>query len=419
MLAPRRFLASRRLLGAATLVSALALTQLGSTGSAEPARILPAVCDATARPWLLDRSVASPVAPVANADDLVFVTWNIHSGLGDGLFALAPTRASVERNLREIAADVAAAAPASHAPVAIALNEVDFGSRRSAWIDEADFLAEQLRLRTGRRYEVLRGITWQRETFGREVRFGNALLVGAPVVSTTACLLGDHACEGVPGVEGLPAIRSSGLARLLFEDRGVLKATLSIQDRLVDVIVTHLDAFSSSAREAQAAQVLRRFVDPSRTTVLLGDLNAVPTVLTGARRFFSADRTLDVLTSDSLADARVSLASIRGLDSIDHWSTHPASAPKWALDAILASVDLVPQDVAVIGGTASDHRGLAARLRPVSDSELADRRRDHDVLRTRQRDRILHCDLSTDEARRERGWLLEKTGFLGLDAPAS
>ena len=75
----------------------------------------------------------------------------------------------------------------------VGLNEVDFASRRSAWIDEAEFLADDLARRTGERYAVVRGETWARTIPGFEVRFGNAALVRHPIVRSTACLLDDGA----------------------------------------------------------------------------------------------------------------------------------------------------------------------------------------------------------------------------------
>lgn len=158
--------------------------------------------------------------------------------------------------------------------------------------------------------------------------------------------------------------------------------------------------------------LLHRFVDPSHTTLLLGDLNAVSTVLTGKRRFFGSDRTLDILTSGSLGDVRMTYASIHGLGSIDRWATHPSTAPEWPLDAVLATADLVPQQIEVIGGTASDHRGLMARLAPAAGAhELAIELARHERIRAQQRDRILQCDLTSKDSRRTRGWLLERTGF--------
>ena len=368
-------------------------------------------------------SIANPhVLPSPGDSGVRVVTYNIHSGLGPD-FSLGQSRHDVERNLDEIVGDIVSAAPASEPVEVVALNEVDFGSRRSAWIDEAAYIADELHARTGRIYEIVRGQTWERTSYGREVRFGNALLVRLPVLQSTTCLFSSGDCKGAPIRDGLPGLRPAGLSGLMNEERGVIKATVLVGASPVDLIVTHLDAFSAQAREAQAMHLLHRFVDSGRTTVLLGDLNAVATPLTGARRFFRGERTLDVLTSATLADVRTTYASLHGLespDSLAKWATYPASAPAWPLDAVLASADLLPAEVTVIGNTASDHRGLAARLIPVAEAEaLAGQRARHDLIRAAQLERIRQCDLASEDARIRRGWLIDKTGFAALGSPAS
>jgi endonuclease/exonuclease/phosphatase family metal-dependent hydrolase len=87
-------------------------------------------------------------------------------------------------------------------------------------------------------------------------------------------------------------VRTKGLlSRMLREPRGVIKLTLDFYGNPLDVLITHLDAFVLAEREAQAAHLVHRLVDPHRTTVMLGDMNAVPSALTRHRPFFSADRT--------------------------------------------------------------------------------------------------------------------------------
>jgi hypothetical protein len=79
---------------------------------------------------------------------------------------------------------------------------------------------------------------------------------------------------------------------------------------------------------------------------------------------------VEILTSVSLADARATYAAMHGLDSVSGWATYPAEAPVWPLDAVLASADLLPEQIAVIGWSASDHRGLSALLVPVRRAHL-------------------------------------------------
>jgi endonuclease/exonuclease/phosphatase family metal-dependent hydrolase len=343
-------------------------------------------------PWVLDEQ------PVAAARDrssqeatlaLDVATYNLHSGLGL-THAFFRRRAAVEANLRAIAASIAAASGAG-GPHVVALNEVDFGSRRSAWIDQARFMGDELETLTGSVYRIFRGETWRRDLPGFEASFGNAALVRLPVQSAHACRFDDLGACGVDTAKIDSVAREPGswFRRALSEPRGVIRLSVELDGRAIDVLVTHLDAFDMRAREHQAALLLNHLLRPDRTTVLLGDMNAVPLVLTRERRMFSGDRTHAILATGSLADASVTFASHRGERSLAAWATYPADAPVWGLDWVLGSLDLSPQSVAAIGEAASDHRGLFVRYRCLRDAaeieaarlrhgRLCERLRSHD-----------------------------------------
>jgi endonuclease/exonuclease/phosphatase family metal-dependent hydrolase len=185
-----------------------------------------------------------------------------------------------------------------------------------------------------------------------------------------------------------PARRPDRLwSRLLREPRGVIRMTVELRGRPVDVLVTHLDAFAMGERESQAALLLARFLVPGRTTVLLGDMNAVPTMLTRRRWMFSDDRTHAILaTTGALADASLIFASHLHQKSLAAWATYPADAPVWGLDWVLGSLDLEPEDVAAIGNGASDHRGLYVRYRWLrDDADIAVSRARHGQICERLR----------------------------------
>jgi endonuclease/exonuclease/phosphatase family metal-dependent hydrolase len=289
------------------------------------------------------------------AVDLRVVTYNIHSGLGPA-FALRSSRTDVERNLRAIGETIAATTTGIDV---VGLNEVDFASRRSAWIDQAAFLADDLERRTGERYAVVRGETWQRTIPGFEVRFGNAALVRHPIVRSTSCLLDEETCDAesaaATGRDGAPLARGF-FARWLRETRGVIAMTLDVGGRPLDVRVTHLDAFVQGDREAQASRLVERLVGADRSTLLLGDMNAVPSPL--VRPFFASDRTGRILTRGLLTDVRSAFAEAYASGSAPLWPTFPAAAPRWPLDWVLGTSDLVPTLMKTVGDRQSDHRGL-------------------------------------------------------------
>jgi endonuclease/exonuclease/phosphatase family metal-dependent hydrolase len=304
-------------------------------------------------------------------DALRVVTYNIHAGLG-GTFALRRAKAAVEENLRAIARAIVAAAPRGEPIDLVALNEVDFASRRSGWIDQAAFLADEIGRATGERYEVIRGETWRRRVPGFEVEFGNAALARPRLLRSASCVLEDaRPCAAAAPVTAQPSLHAaSGWGRYLRERRGVIALTLDVGGGPVDVLVTHLDAFAQTEREAQAEHLVERFVDRSRTTVLLGDMNAVPAPL--VRPLFPDDRTAAILTGGALTDVRASYAASGASVPEGGFATFPSNRPLWPLDWVLASADLVPERVATIGDRESDHRGLYvkfARSRPAAEPE--------------------------------------------------
>lgn len=393
------------------LAAALALLLVASfplqSGSGFGERFVSGSCLAEAAPWMLGEATVAAAEPPAGGPALRVVTFNLHSGLGPepGFYR---TREAVERHLEGIAAAIAETA----VPDAIGLNEVDFEARRSGGFDQARYLAEALARRTGARFTAVYGETWRRTWPGFEARFGNAVLVRHPVLAQAACLYEDaDACAHAPAGD-LPALRAAGLLdRLAREARGLVRATIDFHGAPVDILVTHLDAFALAEREAQAAHLVRRFVDPARTTVVLGDFNAVPTVMTHERAFLAADRTHDILTSGALADARVLYAARAGTRDFSAWATYPASGPVWPLDGVLGSLDLLPADVRVVESPHSDHHGFYVEYRLLRDAaSIADQRARHDAIRRRQLARIIDCDLVQAGAAQLR-WLATGTGF--------
>jgi endonuclease/exonuclease/phosphatase family metal-dependent hydrolase len=265
------------------------------------------------------------------------------------------SRASVERTLEALGDTIATAAPDAAPVDVVGLNEVDFGSRRSGWIDQAAFLADRLSRRTGVQYDVVRGETWRRSLPGFEVRFGNAALVRHRIARSGTCLLDGMRCDDEAAA--VPPMRSAAsglLGRLLRERRGVIALTLDVGGRPLDVRVTHLEAFAQGDRESQATRIVDGLVDRAHSTIVLGDMNAVPVPL--VRPFFASDRTGTILTGGLLLDARA------GVGGTGRWPTFPADAPRWPLDWVLGTSDLVPTLMKTIGDDLSDHRGLYVRF---------------------------------------------------------
>ncbi len=330
-------------------------------------------CAPSDAPWL---GLASPPLPAGRADlpPLRAVTYNLRSGLGPA-WRPFDARSRVEARLRNIARSIAEAAPAASPVDVVGLNEVDFHSRRSGWLDQAAFIADQLALLTGNPYEVLRGETWSRHIPGLEVRFGNALLVRHPIVLAGADLLEMPEGTGGPGP----------LGRVLAEPRGVVHARILFHGQPLEVLVTHLEPFAAPMRLAQAAEVVRR-IRSGVSTVVLGDFNTVP--------FFTADPCHDLLTAGPLQDPRAELAAGARFADLASWATYPSRLARWPLDAILATADLAPLRAVPIGGEDSDHLGFTVDYRWLGEEDARGRTEWHHALHQRQLARFPACGAS-------------------------
>lgn len=396
-------------LALASMLTFAACSNIEGTSGIGRGAVSPA-CASVSAPWIgldaMPASVEPELASSANDPILRAVTLNIHSGMGQwkGLWS---SRENVQRRLDDMAEAIAGV---TGTPVDIvALNEVDVSVRRSGNIDQARYLANALHRKTGARYRVVYGRTHLRAGGS----YGNAVLVRHSIAHSKTCLYDDASACGIGEAPDMPALRAPGLLqRAVREGRGLIKLTLDFHHRPVDVIVTHLEAVAVQEREAQASHLLRRFVDPERTTVVLGDMNAVPTALTYARTFAAADRTHDILTSGALADARVLYDARLGRTDFQAWATFPSEEPEWPLDTALGSLDLFPLEARVMDAVDSDHRGFFVAYRLTSsDAIVAAQQAHHDTIRRRQLAQILQCDVVGAAQTAKLQWLRHGTQF--------
>jgi endonuclease/exonuclease/phosphatase family metal-dependent hydrolase len=314
----------------------------------------PSPCAVRPPDWTV---LPAPPQQLAHGPLMQVVLYNVHVGMGAARWSPVASRAAVERNLTGIAEHIYQSAPPGDPVDLVALNEADFHSRRSAWIDQPAFLAGELTRLTGHTYQVVHGTTWTRDLPGLEVHYGNAALVRHPILAAESCMFGGACVDVRAGGWTRPRAMGRWFGG---EPRSVLRLTMAIDGRPVEVLVSHLDAFSSKLRAQQAGEVVNRFLRPGSTTILLGDLNATDGVMIQRRVYGAYDPTLEVLRDAGLLDARVIAAARRRADDLAAWATFPAHEPAWPLDAVLATDDLLPLEVDVIGdGEVSDHLGLS------------------------------------------------------------
>ena len=167
---------------------------------------------------------------------LTLLSYNIHSGVGlDGVLDLA----RIADLIASTGADV------------VALQEVDrFRREESRFEDQPGILAERL----GMHLAYAANLDEEPPHPGApRAQYGTALLSRVPFGSSTNTLL--------------PCFAGS-------EQRGLLDATVTVADRVVRVLGTHLQWDSETERTRQAEAIVATLDE--RPTVLLGDLNTTP-----------------------------------------------------------------------------------------------------------------------------------------------
>ncbi|WP_248886091.1 endonuclease/exonuclease/phosphatase family protein [Igneacidithiobacillus siniensis] len=213
------------------------------------------------------------------------------------------------RNLEVIAASVSGMD-------IVGLNEVDAGSFRSRYLNQAAFLAE----RSGLPYW-----TQQRtRDWGDIAQHSNSLLSRWPIQEVER-----HAFQGT------------------LKGRGVLRARIEVGGKPLQVLITHL-ALTKPGRLRQVRQLLP-FLRSSTPTILLGDLNCG-----------RASSEMRLLHDEG------------GLQSPDTQpATFPSWSPQWHFDHILISEELRFQSVWTCAEQRADHLPLMARLQWREDSANA------------------------------------------------
>ncbi|MGH3356595.1 MAG: endonuclease/exonuclease/phosphatase family protein, partial [Nocardioidaceae bacterium] len=203
----------------------------------------------------------------------------------------------------------------------IGLQEVDrYWSERSAFTDQAAFLAERLAM------QMVFGASLDRA--GRtdahpRRQYGNALLSRFPVLDARSTLL--------------PRRRTS-------EQRTLLEVRIVVGDVPLRCLNTQWQHRSGTARMAQAEATTAKVDDRDDPTVLVGDLNAGPDT--------PEVRTL----TEHLADVWPTRGEGDGY-------TYGAQAPRRRIDYVLASPDIDVRHACVTPTKASDHLPVTADLR--------------------------------------------------------
>jgi endonuclease/exonuclease/phosphatase family metal-dependent hydrolase len=252
---------------------------------------------------------AGPPPPVA----LRVMSYNIHAGTGqDNVFDLERQAAVIE----------------AHRPDVVALQEVDIHwSPRSAYADEASWLAGRLRMRVffGPIY------TLPPDRPGAPLReFGLAILSRFPILAAEnhkITRLSTQVPDPVPEL-------APGFPEIVIRVRGV---PLHVYD-------THLDVRADPAvRRAQVADMLTIMNERPGAKILAGDFNAAP-------------------DAAELAPLWGELNDVVARPGAPDFPTYPADVPRQRIDYVTTAPDIGVRGAWVPETVASDHRPVVADL---------------------------------------------------------
>ncbi|WP_166679974.1 MULTISPECIES: endonuclease/exonuclease/phosphatase family protein [Kribbella] len=231
------------------------------------------------------------------------LTFNMHHGAGvDG-----------KLDLERVAKTIEAAGAA-----VVGLQEVDkYFDARSNWVDQPAWLAARLQMN----YVFAANLDWDPAEPGKPRRqYGTLVLSKYPIVDSRNTLLPLHAGS---------------------EQRGLLETLIDVNGTPLRFADTHLTTTNDDERIDQVNAIVALLKDAPEATLLVGDLNAVPTS--------TEMKTLTTNWTDTWPQKGLGL----GL-------TSPVPLPTKRIDYHLHSAQLVPTAASVPVSFASDHFPVAA-----------------------------------------------------------
>lgn len=233
------------------------------------------------------------------------MTYNIHHGKG----------MDKQVDLKRIAKVISR----SEADI-IGLNEVDKKfSKRSDFIDQVQFLAKELDLF----YAYSPSLTRKSKNSAEIQQYGNGLLSRYPIIKSE-----HHLFNFIPG---------------LIEGRSILEATIELNQRFLNVYVTHL-SLNPRLHRKQTEFILENTKEPG---VILGDWNMYPNTKKW-RRIAGAGTCRDVWHEAGKGPGY----------------TYPSTNPRARIDYIFITKDIDIEDIGVIetNPIASDHLPVMATI---------------------------------------------------------
>lgn len=213
------------------------------------------------------QSAHDPGAPPSAPRSLRVMTYNLKFGAAriDFWFDYYGDRVQmsareVESNLRGLEALIA-----EYDPDVLVAQEVDVGSRRSAYVDMVQHVLDHGRLRYGAFFETWQSRYVPSEGLGR-VAMGNAIFSKYPIRDAERIRQEDRGDQSV-------------LTRTFYIHRVLGRAVIDLGDRDVVAYAVHTEAYDQDGtKQKQIRQIYDEASRETQPTLLAGDFNELPPV---------------------------------------------------------------------------------------------------------------------------------------------
>ncbi len=296
-----------------------------------------------------------------NKNEIKVASYNIHFGIGLNRKTLAINQQSYIRRLnkiteilKEIDADV------------VLLQEVDFASKRSHFINQAEFLAEN----AGYAYFV-EGTTLRKKfhlnslNVHGKIDHGLAILSKIPIESCESYIF-EYSSE-------MPFF-----LKWLFCPHGALKCRLSLNNQIIEIINLHIEPWSQETKENQIKLVKNRYLtNKNFPTIIGGDFNSMepeilrnnhyhlndaPYFIKKSKWDFDKEQTISIIKNLSFTEAVPSKIYLKNKTA---YFTFPSNNPMVKLDYIFAGfkAKVKTGEIFQKARTASDHLPIYAVIK--------------------------------------------------------
>lgn len=243
-------------------------------------------------------------------------------------------------------------------PDIVAFQEVDFGSKRSYKVDQAEAIAQATELVSG-----ATTVSWDKNYvpfpyWPLTAHFGKTLS-GQAVLTRSVFSIQEHRRLVLERIGNSPlfskAFHLSKLGQAFYLDKLAQVVKIDLQGQPVVVINVHLEAFVEETRKGQTQFVRSLAEDYARThpVILLGDFNSA------LNRPMENNASIQILMDSDV------LSSAEPPSNWENKPTYPSDYPQHKLDYIFYTPDtinVVETQVVEAAGKSSDHLPIAMQF---------------------------------------------------------